>query len=259
MTWVEKRKLRLSLLALAPLLALPIVWIIVWIRKPAAPIQTETPRLSLTDNAKAEVEGAFQDSSGEGFRASVVEKTIELPELHYTRLLTGGYKLSVSLNISSAEELERGAYWCGAPFLFSYEGGANARILNEFGSVEDEISLTSPALVIGKPPNYDYYYYKTYDLDGDGNSSEFLILDYASCNSNWVKMVKADVKTHKFIELPFLIDGGEKYKILTGPNKDDLTFSRGRITTKTYDMVSGLFHKRVFAYKDDMFIETSQF
>ena len=134
------------------------------------------------------------------------------PKLDYTIPLGNGYQLSVSVNISSIEEPEYGAYWCAAPFLINYRGSAKASILDKSGEIEDEINLTSPDLVIGKPPNYDYYYYKTYDLDGDGNNYEFIVLNYMSCNDNWVKVVMADAETHRFITLPFAIGGEKKTK-----------------------------------------------
>lgn len=186
------------------------------------------------------------------------EKLSGPPKLDYAVPLENGYHLSVNVNISSIEEPRSGAYWCAAPFLLNYRGRTTASILDKSGKIEDEINLTSPALVIGKPPNYDYYYYKTYDLDGDGNNYEFIVLDYVSCNSNWVKIVKADVKTHRFVTLPFLVSGEERDRILAGPNKDDLIFFPAQLSIKAYDMINGTFSKKEFTYKNGVFVQTSK-
>jgi hypothetical protein len=111
---------------------------------------------------------------------------------------------------------------------------------------------------MGKPPNYDYYYYKTYDLDGDGNNYEFLVLNYVSCNSNWIKIVRTDAKTHRFTTLHFLVGGEEKDKILTGPNKEDITFFPAQLSTRAYDMINGTFSKKEFTYKNGVFVQTSK-
>lgn len=193
--------------------------------------------------------------NGSGWANS--EKVSNLPKLNYVVPFGNSY-LSVNVTITSIKEPERGAYWCGSPYLLDYYGEAKASILNKSGEVEDEINLTSPTLVIGKHPNYDYYYYKTYDLDGDGNNYEFIVLDYESCNSNWVKIVRADTKTHRFVTLPFLTSGEEKDRILAGPNKDDLIFFPAQLSTKTYDMINGTFSKKEFTYKNGVFVQTSK-
>lgn len=241
MTWAEKYKLPLRLAPLALLIALSVFWA----RKIPLPTENTPPLITETTGAKEEVKGASS------------EKLIDLPKFDYSLPLGSAHKLSVNVDISSIEKPERGAYWCGAPFLLDYHGSAKARILDNSGKVEDEINLTPPSLVIGKPPDYDYYYYKTYDLDGDSNGYEFIVLEYSSCNGNWVKIVKADVETNKFITLPFRIGGEEKDKILTGPNKEDLIFSPTRLSTKTYEMASGLFIKREFVYNNGSFIQAS--
>lgn len=239
MIWAEKYKLLFRLVPLALLIALFII------RTGKTPLPTEGTPLLIpeTTGAKEEVKGTSS------------EKVDGLPEFGYSLPLGSEHTLLVNVSISSIEEPEKGAYWCGAPFFLNYYGRAKASILDNFGNVKDEINLTAPSLVIGKPPDHDYYYYKTYDLDGDNHSYEFIILDYSSCNGNWARIVKADAEAHKFVVLPFQIDGEEKDKILTGPNKEDLTFSRARLITKTYDMVLGLFSKREFIYNNGVFVQ----
>lgn len=241
MTWAEKYKLSLRLAPLALLVALSIILT----RKTPLPTEGASLLISGTIGAKEEAKGASS------------EKVSGLPEFNYSLPLGSEHRLLVNMNISSIEEPENGAYWCGAPFLLDYHGRATASILDNSGRVEDEINLTAPSLVIGKPTGYDYYYYKTYDLDGDKQNNELIILSYSSCNGNWAKIVKADTGAHKFVTLPFRIDGEERDETLTGPHKEDLTFSRGRVSTKTYDMVRGLFSKREFIYKNGVFVQTS--
>lgn len=243
-TWAERYKLVLRITLLALLVALPVVWI----RKTQTPTAETTPPLPKTTVAKTAVKGA----------STVFNKDFRRPRYNYTLPLGDGYKLSVRVIISSLEEPEEGAYWCGAPFLLDYKGDAKARIEDNSGKVEDEMDLTDPSLVLGNPPDYDYYYYKTYDFDGDNNNHEFIVLDYSSCNGNWVRIVKADAETRKFVTIPFQIKGEEKEKILTGPNKEDLVFSSAQLSTKTYDMTNSLFSVQKFFYQDGTFIQTSK-
>lgn len=79
-----------------------------------------------------------------------------------------------------------------------------------------------------------------------------------SCNSDWVKIVKVDAKTHRFVTLPFLISDEERDRILAGPNKDDLIFFPAQLNIKAYDMINGTFSKKEFTYKNGVFIQTSK-
>lgn len=231
----EKYKLssRFSLLAL--ILALTFVWV----KETPEVIESSSPLVLETASAKS-------------------EKVRDLPKYNSLLPLGNGHELAVSVEISSIEDPETGAYWCGAPFFLDYRGSAKARIIDDFGRIEDEVNLTTPSLVIGTPPNFDYYYYDTYEIDGDLNSYEFIVLDYSSCNGNWIKIVKADRKTHKLVVIPFQVDGEERDKVLTGPNKEDLILSQSRLITTTYDMVRGLVSRQEFIFKDGVFIRVSQ-
>lgn len=232
MILAEKYKLssRFSLLAL--ILALSFVWV------------KETPEVT-------------ESSSPLVFETSLAksEKVKDLPKYNSLLHLGNGYELAVSVEISSVEEPETGAYWCGAPFFLDYRGSAKARIIDDSGRIEDEVNLTTPSLVIGPPPNFDYYYYDTYEIDGDLNSYEFIVLDYSSCNGNWIKLIRTDPKTHKFMAIPFQINGEEQNKVFTGPNKEDLVIAPPQLVTTTYDMVRGVFSKQKFIFKDGVFIK----
>ncbi len=233
--WAEKYKLTSRFVLLALIIASSVVWV------------GETP--SATERRSP------QKPEMDVKKLATVRKP---PKYSYVLLLGYGQELAVSVEISSIEEPETGAYWCGAPFFLDYRGSAKARIIDTSGRVEDEINLTIPSLVIGHPPNFDYYYYNTYEIDGDLNSYEFIVLDYSSCNGNWIQIVKADPKTHKFVVIPFQIDGEEQDKVLTGPNKKDLVLSQSRLITQTYDMIRGVFSKQEFIFNNGALVRVTQ-
>lgn len=179
--------------------------------------------------------------------------TRNLPKLNYSVSIDGDYVLKVDLEIDAIEILQPETYWCGAPFLLDYKGKAQATIINQAGDIVDELELTSPSLVLGTPPDYDYYYYQLHDLDGDGQKSEFLVLKYFSCNGNFVKIVKVVKDRYKFLILPFQLNKETVEEIPVGPNKEDLLVDEGKIRTNSYNVIEGRFYTNTFLYKEGIF------
>jgi len=175
------------------------------------------------------------------------------PLLSYTLPFSDKYRLIVELRIDYAKTQRSGDYWCGAPFYLDYKGEAAARIVNKENLISDEIELTSPTLVLGSPPNYDFYFYKLYDLDGDGEKSEFMTLTYFSCNGNFLQAIKIDKEKGEFANIPFHLEGGVEEKIFVGPTRKYFNFNNRQLWIKSYDMFVGKFYKDVFKYQNGVF------
>lgn len=210
----------------------------------------QTP-ISLKSNvSKEEVKSAEGSKIGEN-RSEII--TTDLPDLNYSVPIGGGYILKVAVDSYAIEILQPETYWCGAPFLLDYKGKARATIVNQAGGIVDELELTSPSLVLGAPPDYDYYYYQLYDLDGDGQKSEFLVLRYFSCNGNFVRIVKVAKDKHRFLTLPFQLNKETVEEIPVGPDKVDLLVDEGKIEINSYEMIEGRYYTDTFVYKEGIF------
>lgn len=182
-----------------------------------------------------------------------------LPEFAEIFSISEGYKLDIELRTNKIKMLKPGAYWCGAPFYADYEGKATAKIINNDRLTIDELELTSPTLVLGTPPHYDYYYYKPYDLDGDGEKREFILLRYSSCNGNFLKVVRVDKKEKKFKSIPFALEENLVEEVMVDPKKEDFSFANGHLRTTSYDIVTGKFYKNVFEYEKGLFKRIERF
>lgn len=204
--------------------------------------------------SKPKVKAASSEISDE----SIIVSPSTWPEFNYSVPLGKGYSLRVNLNIEAIKEPPPGAYWCGAPFYLDYEGEAQAMITNQAGEVIDELELTSPSLILGISPNYDFYYYQLYDLDGDGQKNEFIVLTYFSCNGNWVRVVKVDKKKYKFSTIPFQLSEEIIEKIVVDPHKKDLIFNNGKIIKNSYDMFEGVVYTSTFVYQKGVFMQVDR-
>ncbi|MFH0854746.1 MAG: hypothetical protein V1891_04645 [bacterium] len=98
--------------------------------------------------------------------------------------LDNNSKIITELKIFSEKRVtEADGPYCGFRFGKIYESNTKL-FLSHDNEIVDTANLTNPELVLPEFSEKYLFYYKPYDIDGDGKEQEFVVQEYASCNGN---------------------------------------------------------------------------
>lgn len=130
--------------------------------------------------------------------------------------------------------MEEDGLYCGYRYMKKYDYTAKLTFLDD-GIETSSVALTNPELVMPEAGDDYLFYYKPYDIDGDGKEQEYIIARYGGCNHNRIDFIRPDNAGKMLEKIPIFDEEGQRLDyISTDPNPDMLKISSGHISVTSY-------------------------